>query len=125
MLPYRLRYGCTVAVLEHVYSKGERLKHTMAYSTHIDSTTVNAHAQLALGWQWLTDRSACSKLSKSVRTQTRHIETMKEHGEARDAAVQMSSTVIPPRRAVEEDRAVVEWALIPGRGSTPTPAYAC
>lgn len=35
---------------------------------------------------------------------------MKEHGEVHDAAAQMTSTVIPLRRAVEEDRALVEWS---------------
>ncbi len=47
---------------------------------------------------------------------------MKEHSEA---AVQMSSSVIPLIRAAGEDRALLEWAYITGGGSSPTAAYTC
>ena len=44
---------------------------------------------------------------------------IKGHSEAHDAAAHMSASAIPLRRAVEEDKALLEWAGIPGRGSSP------
>ena len=50
---------------------------------------------------------------------------MKEQGEDQEAAVQMSSTVIPPCKAVEDEIPLVECALMLSGGSTPEERYAC
>ncbi len=100
----------------------ERLKHTCS-TLHISALRGWVHGAVhpglalpdchTLKTEWVRENAVAPCRSKC----------MKKHGEASDAALQMSSTVNPPRRAVDEDRALVERVWTPGEGSTPTATY--